>query len=351
MLEEDLKMYGRLEDPGQTWIETDGEIYGARPDERGPIGGGEGYADLFTAGDHRVSTLEELLEALNTARPGQTVFVGGGAKIDCTTLVHIDTLVLEVPAGVTLASDRGQRGSRGALIFSDVFETRPLIRAAGPHVRISGLRIRGPDPDRRMDHHRRSFAEGRGQEYYYRFPISSGISTEHPGLRADNCELAGWSLAAVDLRGGADHRIQHNYIHHNQYQGLGYGICLDMAESLIEHNLFNFNRHSIAGTGAPGTSYEAAHNVELGESLSHCFDMHGGRDRKDGTEIAGAWIWIHHNTFRAPQTPIVIRGIPERECRIGNNWFPNHSPPGGGEGKAAVRCGEKTQIEKNRYGD
>ena len=46
---------------------------------------------------------------------------------------------------------------------------------------------------------------------------------------------------------------------------------LDKAEALIQYNLFDFNRHSIAGTGRPGTSYEVSYNVELGESLSHCF--------------------------------------------------------------------------------
>jgi len=56
---------------------------------------------------------------------------------------------------------------------------------------------------------------------------------------------------------------------------------------MIERNWFNHNRHSIAGTGKPGCGYLACHNVEAGTSLSHCFDMHGGRDRKDGTDTAG----------------------------------------------------------------
>ena len=94
--------------------------------------------------------------------------------------------------------------------------------------------------------------------------------------------------------------MQHCFIHHNQYQGLGYGVCLDEAETLIEGNLFDANRHSIAGTGRSGSGYEARHNVEMGRSLGHCFDMHGGRDRQDGTDVAGGWMHIHHNTFRVP---------------------------------------------------
>ena len=349
--EEDLKMYARRRDPGQTWVEADGATYGAVPDERGPIGGGEGYSDIIIDGDYRVSGLDELLEVLATASAGQVVFIDGAARIDLTTRVHIDELVLEVPEGVTLASDRGQGGSRGAMICSEVFATRPLIRAAGADVRIAGLRLRGPDPERRIYHHNRSFGEGRGHEYYYRFPISEGIHSRHSGMTVDNCELAGWSHSAVYLKGSEGHLVHHNFIHHNQYQGLGYGVCLDKAAAVIRYNLFDFNRHSIAGTGRPGTSYEASHNVELGESLGHCFDMHGGGDRQDGTDTAGTRIDIHHNTFRAAETPIVIRGTPEGGCRVHGNWFPKHSKPGDGSGAPAVSHRGGVAVEENHYGD
>ncbi len=137
--------------------------------------------------------------------------------------------------------------------------------------------------------------------------------------------MSGWSHAAVYLTEGIKHHIHHNYIHHNQREGLGYGVCLGYGEdisALIEYNLFGYNRHSIAGTGVPGNSYEARHNIELGNSLNHNFDMHGGKDRKDGTDIAGERILIHHNTFMNPNVrPIVIRGIPMDKAEIYNNWF------------------------------
>jgi hypothetical protein len=230
------------------------------------------------------------------------------------------------------------------MILSETFATRPLIRVAGPGVRITGLRLRGPDPEQRLEHHRRSFSEKRGHGYYYKFPISDGILTEAPDLEVDNCELAGWSHAAINLRAGKDHHIHHNYIHHNQYNGLGYGICHDRAFSLIEHNLFNFNRHSIAGTGRPGSGYEACHNVELGASLSHCFDMHGGRDRRDGTDIAGTWMKVHHNTFRSSRQAIRIRGVPQEGAVIDHNWFYHASRAG------AVSSGGKTDVRENAYG-
>jgi hypothetical protein len=85
--------------------------------------------------------------------------------------------------------------------------------------------------------------------------------------------------------------------------------------------------------------------VELGTSLSHCFDMHGGRDRKDGTDIAGTSIEIYNNTFRAPQTPVVIRGVPQEKCDVHHNWFGKHAEPG-----KAVRAAGKTNVYANAYG-
>ena len=331
--------------PQPTSVKLNGQSYGAEADQVGPIGGGAGYTRIVTKGDLVAKNLDELLDALGKAKEGQVVFIPGQTEIDCTARVYIEELVLEVPAGVTLAGDRGRDGSQGALICSDALKTPVLIRAAGPDVRITGLRIRGPNPKRYLDHHRRSFSEGRGHSYYYKFPTSDGIQTAHPGLEVDNCDISAFGHAGICLRKGDRHQVHHNFIHHCQYNGLGYGISHSGASSLIERNLFDFNRHSIAGTGQPGCTYEARHNVELGTSLSHCFDMHGGRDRKDGTNIAGTTILIHHNTFRAPETPIVIRGVPEDACRVDHNWFPRHPKP-----EQAVRASDKTHVSDNAYG-
>ena len=328
-----------------TSIELAGKTYGALPDEIGPIGGGAGYAKIVTKGDYTATSLEQLLEALSKAKPGQVVFIPGETEIDCTTLIYIEDLVLEVPAGVTLAGNRGQDGSQGGLITSDALKTPRLIQAAGPDVRITGLRLVGPNPKRYLDHHARSFSGGPGHSYYYKFPTQDGIRTKHPSLEVDNCDISAFGHAGICLTGGEGHQIHHNFIHHCQYNGLGYGISHDVSSSLIERNLFDFNRHSIAGTGRPGCGYEARHNVELGTSLSHCFDMHGGRDRKDGTDVAGTSILIHHNTFRAPQTPVVIRGTPQDVCKVSGNWFPKHADAG-----TAVKGSKNTQVEDNAYG-
>jgi hypothetical protein len=343
---------------GRTWVEIDGEIYGASPDERGPIGGGQGYRNLITRGDIQVRTVDELAAALKTVKSGQTIFIAGDAELDCTDLIFAEDFHIDVPAGVTLAGDRGFRDSPGALIMSDAFATKPLVRVLGPGVRITGLRLRGPDPKRRLEHHRRSFNPARGDDkqqhdYYYRLPVSQGIRTDSDNLEVDNCELSGWSHVAVFLSAGSGHRIHHNFIHHNQLNGLGYGIShgYGAASSLIECNLFDFNRHSIAGTGAPGNSYEARNNVELGEALSHNFDMHGGRDRKDGTEIAGDLILVHHNTFFGSKVrAVVIRGFPRKEARIDHNWFAHERADENLIGPWPLTLESRISLENNAYG-
>ncbi len=341
-------LYGAsVELPEKTSVAAGGAVYGAVADERGPIGGGAGVAAVITGGDYKASTLDGLLEALAVAEEGEVVFLPGDAVVDCTARVLVEELVIQLPQGVTIASDRGHAGSQGALIFSDELKTRPLFQTAGADVRLSGLRLRGPDPERRLDHHRRSYSgesRERNQEYYYSLPTSDGVRAMHDRLTVVNCEFAGWSHAAVDLRRGVDHVVRHSFIHHNQRQGLGYGVCLDVASATIERNLFDWNRHSIAGTGRPGCGYIARHNVERGASLSHCFDMHGGRDRKDGTDIAGTLMVFERNTFCGSARPIKLRGVPEESAHVAGNWFHHTSP------SKSVVGSERLTIGLNAYG-
>lgn len=329
-----------------TWQEINEVVYGAKPDEQGPLGGGKGYLNIVTSGNYTVKDIDSLLKALSKAEDGQVVFIPGNVEIDLTTLVYIEKLVLEIPGGVTLASDRGHNGSQGALLMSDTQNTSVMLRAKGPDVRITGLRIQGPNPKQHLDHHRRAFgSEGGGHEYYYKFPTQRGIVTNHNGLEVDNCEISGFGHGGIYLQHGEEHHIHHNFIHHCQYHGLGYGVVLNIASAVIEFNLFDWNRHSIAGTGRPGCSYVARHNVELGIASSHCFDMHGGRDRRDKTNIAGTSIKIYNNTFYAKARPIVIRGVPEGKCRVYQNWFVQHT-----ETEQAVRAQENTYVFNNIYG-
>ena len=333
--------------PAQSWVEIGNQVYGAKAGPFGSIGGGKDYANIITGGDFQVTDAQELWDALTHAKAGQVIFIPSEAEIDLTTYIYIEQAVLEIPEGVTLAGDRGHNGSQGGLIVSNALNTPVMIRPLGSNVRITGLRIQGPNPKRHLEHHRRAFGpDGLGREYYYRFPVSRGIVTDFPELEIDNCEISAFSHTAISLTKGKGHKIHHNHIHQCQYNGLGYGVSHSKATSVIEYNLFNENRHSIAGTGVSGCGYIARHNIETGISLSHCFDMHGGRDRKDGTQIAGTAMEIYNNTFRAPERAVVIRGVPEEKCEVYQNWFVKHQ-----DVEQAVRgISDKTIVFDNAYG-
>jgi hypothetical protein len=256
-------------------------------------------------------------------------------------------LVLRVPEGVILASDRGFNGSPGALIYSDDFKTRPLIRIDGPDARITGLRLRGPDTNLREEVHLRANLGSTLSMQYYSFPVSGCIRTTYSALTVDNCELWGWSHSAVGLSGGKGHHIHHNYIHHNRRFGLGYGVSHGRTESLIEYNLFDNNRHHIAGSGRSGCGYEARHNVVLRVAHNHLFDMHGGRDRENSSRPAGTWIHVHHNTFMAThQEALRARGTPEKEAILHHNWFYHPIP-----GFNVVFATGNTKVYDNAYGN
>ena len=334
------------------------ETFGAVPDALGPIGGGNGYKNIVTKGDFIVKTEDELIDALAKAKAGQVVYIDDNVELDFTLRAMMEKLVLQVPEGVTLASSRGNNGSKGALIFSDHFDTRPLIKAGGPKVRITGIRLQGPDPRNRWDEIPKLIDKG-GQELYYKFPVSEGIQCAFPNLEVDNCEISGWSHAGIAIVAGASNaHIHHNYIHHCQRRGLGYGVCVDSCEALIESNIFEHCRHSVAATGAPGTAYEACNNIIEEYGILSSFDMHGGGDRGDGTNIAGDWIKIHHNTLKGKwkgsdgkaeghYVPGVgIRGVPTKGGEIHHNWFGEPIPE-----KALFKDpNPNVKIFKNQYG-
>ena len=80
--------------------------YGAESNPTGdPIGGCLGYRDIKVSGNFTVGTREQLLSALKQAKAGQVVYVKPDAQIDLTGHMQIN-----VPAGVTLAGNRGEEG-------------------------------------------------------------------------------------------------------------------------------------------------------------------------------------------------------------------------------------------------
>jgi len=305
-------------------LEGDKETFGAEHNPTGnPIGGGKDYSDILTRGHHTVRTFAQLRDALATATKGQAVFVPADAEIDMA-----DHKTLRIPAGVTLASTRGLDGSKGGLLYTKKLARRQFFVTAGDCVRITGLRLRGPYPERpAIAFH------------------AYGVSSSHFGFEVDNCELSGFGISAISVGTGASRAyVHHNFIHHNQRSGYGYGVCLGGGTVLVEANLFDWCRHHIASSGRPGSGYEARYNICLENANGHLFDMHGGRDRGDGTDIAGDWMNIHHNTFKCIRRSIAIRGVPSQGARVHHNWFVHPEP------KNAVRTSGNTTVRRNVFG-
>ncbi len=208
--------------------------------------------------------------------------------------------------------------SPGGTIFQgvEVSGSPVALIAGGEYVRITGIRLEGPDMTTRRERH-----------------PGLGIYSAYRNLEVDNCEILGWSGTAIGIAGtgGSDMQtggyIHHNYIHHCQMKGLGYGVVVSGgAVSLIEANYFDYCRHAIAGSGVAGDGYEARYNICGPNWIStspHNFDMHG--TTSGSTTIAGDTIKIHHNTFMATGPldafPIAIRGVPRDGAYIDHNWF------------------------------
>lgn len=298
------------------------ETFGCEANPTGdPIGGGPGYRDIKTGGDFVVKTVPEFLAALKNAKAGQVIFLPDGVELDMTGQQN-----LAIPAGTTLAGTRGLNGSLGARLFTTQRTTRPLLYTTGYDTRVTGLRFEGP------------YA---GSERIAEF--AQCLSMGHDGGEVDNCEIYNWNLVGVGAGGGGTIRVHHCYIHHCQLSGYGYGVATGSCNTYVIANKFDWCRHHIASSGNPGDSYEAAWNLVLDNANGHFFDMHGGRDRGDNTEIAGDWISIHHNTFGGKQRPVVIRGIPAQGAEIHHNWL--NQPA-----KEGVVSSGNTRVYRNVYG-
>ena len=296
--------------------------FGAESNPTGnPLGGGTGYSQIIPETDSTVKyvtiTKDQLITALKTAKSGEVVFVKGSAVIDLT-----GTASVTIPPGVTLASDRGLNGSSGGLIkrtrnLNGNYE-EPMFIAGGDDVRVTGLRLQG-------EMYAQDYGNKNGetsQKYYL-----VGIYAENrKGFEVDNCELYGWAWATISLRGNTNTPIpyiHHNFIHHNQARGEGYGICMYGGKALIEANIFDYNRHDVTGAGMSGESYEVRYNHVLGNGnpigASH-FDVH--QDEETGTGYAGNVYKIHHNTVeQSIPMAVGICAIPQTGVYIDHNIF------------------------------
>lgn len=294
------------------------------------------------------------------------IYVDDDAVIDLTPYPN-----RKLPAGVTLASGRDKL-KKGALLFTKNRDGA-LFKVIGNDVRITGLRIQGPEL-------------GIGDDKFTGIHIYvgdlHGPFDSSNKIEIDHNEIYGWSGVAIKVQdsdgveidndgtvvrthgkiNGANADAVHihdNFIHHNQHEnGAGYGVMLDSgAYALIERNVFDYNRHAIAGDDKVGTGYKAYANLVLKHGGVHCvnyisdisetlgcghthqFDMHGrdncaiispgafalsptlGLGIAIGTAVsdtlfncgpAGEYIDIRYNTFQYTEdNAIKLRGTPK----------------------------------------
>jgi PKD repeat protein len=326
--------------PTPTPIPTQGgDCYGAEAcnPTGNPIGGGVGYSRIFIGTEpsvkYIVSTKEQLADALGRAQPGEVVFVSGNAVIDLTNELPI----IAIPAGVILASNRGENGAKGALIkkrahtpgfigspdingwYTSSWE-EPMFYAMGKDVRITGLQLEG-------EMYPQDYGNQKRQTYESDYLVGI-FANAKSGFEVDNNEIRGWAWSGISMKNCPDAYVHHNYIHSNQARGEGYGSNLYGGNALFEANKYDYNRHAITGAGLAGEKYEARYNIVMGNGDAiggHHFDVH---QDEDGGLFAGDTYLIHHNTFEdgvgingGKLASIAIRQRPTTGMYIDHNLF------------------------------
>jgi len=313
--------------------ETSASEAGDESTTSGPvIGGGEGYENTVAPeqADVTVGTRSELESALSGASSGDVVYVAGDATID------MGGAEWSIPDGVTLASDRGIDGAPGGHLQTTDLPWPMFV--VGANARVTGLRVSGQYEEYA------DLTDG---------PVSIGLQAAGSGVEIDNCEVFGFSHAAI--RPYTDTHVHHNDVHHNPMDGLGYGVSVTRGEPLIEYNYFNYNRHSVAGAG--GCGYTVRYNHFGPETVDHVIDQH---------EPGGTTMAVHHNTVEAvthvqndgATEAVAIRGTPDDVADVHHNWFYNptepKSSPAGWDGSAITQVNtgswQNVEYEANHYG-
>lgn len=283
------------------------DYYGAESNTTGdPIGGGAGYSQIITTGDYTVTDKTELLSALAVAESPEVIYVAN--DIDVT-----GESFLSIPAGVTLAGNRGSSGSLGPRIYStDLGSTGttktalPLFYITQDDVRVTGLRIEGSDSEIRL-----------GNENNYE--LWTALYCAADNIEIDNCEIYGWGNNGVYGYTSLNLYVHHSYIHHCRRDGGGYGVLLREADALIEGVRFDNCRRGVGSEGYPDTSYEVSHCIFHENIVDYpiCSNNYNGVTTSTSLKI-------HHNTIYAAsngQGIIRIEGKPENGCWVYHNWF------------------------------
>lgn len=309
------------------------------------IGGGEDYdADAFDGAngyphggtvtvadaDYIISDLDGLTDAADAATDGEVIWVAGQAEIDMAGV----TVVLS--EGVTLASDRGQDGSDGALLYQDENIYNSYVDTGGDRVRVTGIRFSGPE-------HEYWDLEDKGIDSIYDIGYTRAVTVDDTDyLEVDNCQFSGFTYTGFRIGMWGEYECEGVYIHHNEFvnnpsPSLGYGIEVYGGDPLIEYNYFDNNRRSIAGVGGDlPVNYTVRNNLFGPRTRLAPIDAHGGSVDDMDDPQAGVRITVENNVVLSEvgvksggrQPAVVIRGEPRERAFITNNWFfTDRAPP------------------------
>lgn len=286
-----------------------------------------------TSGFVPVRTYEDLKDRIPAATRGTVLDVQASFDIENLEL-------LNVPAGVTIRGNRRGTVFGPQLAVKDPSPDGILFVIGENDVRITGLRLRGPNTNRSTNENQ---------------PVSRAIVIRDELSQrsiVDHNDISDWTMQAVlvkqdipedDVRdcGRAElpdpatrptpARIARNFIHHNLRNGDGYGVNANAGGfPFIEANTFSYNRHAIAGTNSiPKTGYRAWFNLVLSGvrrynfHKTHDFDMHGTGNNCCGGGfggIAGGYMDIYANTFLGKDHKnFKFRGKPCQYVEFHNN--------------------------------
>ena len=224
----------------------------------------------------------------------------------------------------------------GPRIFTTT-RPRPLFLIDGDNVRLSGFRLHGPQFGVEED----------DDDIVKEIAI---LTHPYSGIEIADMQVAGWSGQAIYVQGPTSYlphpapvKIHDNFIHHNQRKGGdGYGVWTGSgANALIEHNVFDFNRHAISSGGEEGNRYRAYQNLvlkgggvhgKIHNRFTHQFDVHGTDTCGIGhlnCGQAGQYFEVTNNAFQyTSDHAFKLRGTP-RVTPVGalvkNNVFPHDS--------------------------
>ena len=319
------------------------------------------YPPRVVIGPNTVNPVSVLIGALvDSTNPEQTVELCD-VDLDFTGI----TSIVVGSNRSLIASPACARGPRrfGPRIFvTDKRGRKPLFEIRGDNVRFSGFRLEGPTSE---------IAQGDVKE---KGILISPFASADPirNIEISNMEIFHWSGVGVQVSDNVELaergrlfntnpnavRIRGNFFHHNRHgAGEGYGVAVTSgAYALIEQNVFDENRHAIAGGSRNNAAldysgYTARDNLILAGGGKHCsehwifaltgwrlncwqthqIDMHGDQNEWYSSHnwlcgTAGETMLIERNTILySSGHAIKIRGNPADKAVVDGNVFKDSS--------------------------